>query len=217
MLSPSATIAAGGGNADTAGCIIAQNRINLDKPLKYVILSLILWTSSIAFAGDVQRYKDPATGLISWKIQEPGLSLQLIQLLPDYVTAVYSARGLPPSLVKTMASYCVFGTIIKNESGEQLSYRVADWRYVTEDGTGHPIKTKTEWVKEWQDQGVSFRWSILPDDQTFEHGDWSQGFTTIPLPPDSSLNLIYTWRSQGENHKGTLERLRCAPAQAPQR
>ena len=66
-------------------------------------------------------------------------------------------------------------------------------------------------------EGVSFRWSILPDDQTFEPGDWSQGFTTIPLPPGSSINLIYTWRHQGENHTGTLEGLRCAPAQPPQR
>jgi len=184
--------------------------------MKNICLCILLYTPSMAFAGDVQQYKDPATGLFTWKTRGPGLSLQLIQLMPDYVTAVYSARGLPRSLVKTMASHCVFGTIIKNESDERLSYRVADWRYVTEDGKTHPIKTKTEWVNEWQDQGVSFRWSILPDDQTFESGDWSQGFTTIPLPPDSSLNLIYTWRYQGENHKGTLEGLRCAPAQAPQ-
>ncbi len=167
-------------------------------------------------AGDIQRHRDPETGLITWKVQEAGLSLQLIQLLPDYVTAVYSARGLPSSLVNTMASYCVFGTIIKNESDERLSYRVADWRYVTADGQAHPIKTKSEWVEEWQDQGVSFRWSILPDDQTFEPGDWSQGFTTIPLPPGSSLTLNYTWRYRGEIHQGSLHELRCAPEQAPQ-
>jgi hypothetical protein len=184
--------------------------------LKYPFLFLFLYTNCVAFAGDIRQHQDPVTGLITWKVQEPGFSLQLIQLLPDYVTAVYSARGLPPSLVKTMASHCVFGTIIKNESGEQLSYRVADWRYVTADGKAHPIKTKTEWVKEWKDQGVSFRWSILPDDQTFEPGDWSQGFTTIALPPDSPFDLIYTWRHQSENRKGTLEGLRCAPAQAPQ-
>jgi hypothetical protein len=193
-----------------------QHSIRQAIQLKYIYLIFSLSLSSAVFAGDIQQHRDPATGLISWKVQHPGLSLQLIQLLPDYVTAVYSARGLPPLLVKTMASQCIFGTIIKNESGEQLSYRVADWRYVTEDGKAHPIKTKTEWVKEWQDQGVSFRWSILPDEQTFEPGDWSQGFTTVPLPPDSSLNLIYTWRYQGENHKGTLEGLRCAPAQAPE-
>jgi hypothetical protein len=213
-LSPSDTIAprtsAGIAQAATVSAQIKQGKL-----LNNIFLIIFLCTSCMAFAGDVQQYQDPATGLFTWKTQGHGLSLQVIQLMPDYVTAMYSARGLPPSLVKTMASHCVFGTIIKNESGEQLSYRVADWRYVTADGKAQPIKTKTEWVKEWKDQGISFRWSILPDDQTFEPGDWSQGFTTIPLPPDSSLNLIYTWRYQGENHKGTLEGLRCAPATAP--
>ena len=183
--------------------------------MKKTLLPLFLCAYSIASAGDVQRHQDPETGLITWKIQEPGLSLQFIQLMPDYVTAIYSARGLPPSLVKTMASYCVFGTIIKNESDAQLSYRVADWRYVTADGKANPIKTKSEWVKEWRDQGVSFRWSILPDDQTFESGDWSQGFTTIPLPPESLIDLKYTWRHQGEDHEGTLQGLQCAPEKAP--
>ena len=184
--------------------------------MKYTLIITLLLASFQSYAGEVQRYRDPSTGLITWTIQEPGLSLQFIQLLPDYVTAVYSARGLPPSLVKTMASYCVFGTIIKNESEEQVSYRIADWRYVSEDGETHPLKTKTEWLQEWQEQGVSFRWSILPDDQTFEPGDWSQGFTTIPLPPDSRVNLMYTWRYLGENHTSVLEGLRCAPAQPPQ-
>lgn len=175
----------------------------------------LCFLSGLAWAGDSQRQRDPETGLISWTVHGPGLSLQLIQLLPDYVTAVYSARGLPKALVETMASHCVFGTIIRNESDGRLSYRVADWRYVTEDGKPHPIKTKTEWVQEWQDHGVTFRWSILPDEQTFEPGDWSQGFTTIPLPPGTSLKLIYTWRYQGEDHKDTLADLRCAPMQAP--
>ena len=199
-----------------ATVLTASTRLIRYTELKYTLISAMLLSSSLINAGDVQRLKDPSTGLITWIIQEPGLSLQLIQLLPDYVTAVYSARGLPPSLVKTMASYCVFGTIIKNESDEQLSYRVADWRYVTGDGETHAIKTKSEWLKEWEAQGVSFRWSILPDDQTFEPGDWSQGFTTIPLPPDSIVNLIYTWRFQGEDHTSMLEGLRCAPEHPPQ-
>ena len=181
-----------------------------------LLLFLTCLISTLASAGDIKQQRDPATGLITWNISEPGFSLQLIQLLPDYVTAVYSARGLPKALVETMASHCVFGTIIRNESDSQLSYRVGQWRYVTADGETHPVKTKTEWVQEWKDQGVTFRWSILPDEQTFEPGDWSQGFTTLPLPPDTSFKLIYTWRHQGEDHKGILEDLRCAPAQAPQ-
>lgn len=166
---------------------------------------------------DVEVFTDNASGLLSWKASHPGFSLQFIQLLPDYVRAVYSARDLPTDVVELMAGYCIFGTIIKNESTGPLSYRVSDWRYITRDGKEHPVKTKTEWLKEWQEMGVAFRFSLLPDDQTFAPGDWSQGFTTLPLPPDSPVKLRYRWTQQGETHEDTFEALRCAPAQAPQR
>jgi hypothetical protein len=168
-----------------------------------------------AQSGEIRTFTDDASGLLSWKAQHPGFSLQFIQLLPDYIRAIYSARGLPDDVVELMAGYCVFGTIIKNESTEPLSYRVADWRYITADGRAHPIKTKTEWLKDWRDRGVAFRWSLLPDTQTFAPGDWSQGFTTLPLPPDTAVKLHYTWTQQGTHHEGTFENLRCAPAKAP--
>jgi hypothetical protein len=166
---------------------------------------------------EVEVFTDNASGLLSWKASHPGFSLQFIQLLPDYVRAVYGARGLPEEVVELMAGYCIFGTIIKNESTGPLSYRVSDWRYITRDGREHPVKTKTEWLKEWRDMGVAFRYSLLPDDQTFAPGDWSQGFTTLPLPPDTPVKLRYRWTQQGETHEDTFEDLRCAPVQAPQR
>jgi len=189
-------------------------RHKLIPSIKLCLLPLVIAALPVA-SQEVELERNPESGLFTWKVQQPGFSLQFIQLLPDYIRAIYSARGLPRNLVETMAGYCVFGTIIKNESDGPLSYRVADWRYVTADGQAHPIKTKTQWVNEWRDQGVSFRWSILPDDQRFAPGDWSQGFTTIPLPPDSVFNLNYSWTNQGETHHGTFEKLRCAPAQAP--
>jgi len=176
---------------------------------------LLLYLPLVLSAGEVRQHTDPDTGLLSWQIRERGFSMQLLQVLPDYVRATYSARGLPPDIVETIAGYCVFGTIVTNDSQQQLSYRVADWRYVTADGKAHPLKTKTQWVNEWKDQGVAFRWSILPDDQTFEPGDWSQGFTTIPLPPGSAFDLVYSWKYQGETHEGKLEGMRCAPATLP--
>jgi len=178
----------------------------------------LLWCLPLVVsAGQVQRYTDPDTGLLSWQIREPGFSMQLLQVLPDYVRATYSARGLPPDIVEAVAAYCVFGTIVTNDSQHQLSYRVAEWRYVTAYGKAHPLKTKTQWVNEWKDQGVAFRWSILPDDQTFEPGDWSQGFTTVLLPPGSVFDLVYSWSYAGDTHEGKLEGLRCAPATLPDR
>jgi len=163
----------------------------------------------------VETFTDEASGLLSWKAQHPGFSLQFIQLLPDYVRAVYSGRGLSPQVVEHMAGFCMFGTIIKNESGQPLAYRVADWRYITADGQAHPVKTKTQWLADWQDMGVAFRWSLLPDDQQFAPGDWSQGFTTLPLAPGTAFKLKYQWTQQDEIHEGIFEELRCAPAEAP--
>lgn len=177
-------------------------------------LAAWLWFTGAAGAG-VQPQRDPETGLLSWSVEGPGLSLQLIQMLPDYVAAVYASRGLPPAVLESIAAYCVFGTIVTNTSDEQVSYRVADWRYLSADGRQHRVRTKSEWLDEWQKMGVAYRWSILPDDQTFEPGDWSQGFTTIALPPDSVFTLLYSWRYRDETHSGKIEGLRCAPASAP--
>lgn len=167
--------------------------------------------------GNVEVFTDNSSGLLSWKATHPTLSLQFIQLLPDYVRAVYSARGLPEKVVELMAGYCVFGTIIKNESAHRVSYRVGDWRYTAGDDKPRPIKTKTQWLEQWRDMGVAFRWSLLPDDQTFEPGDWSQGFTTLPLPPDTPVSITYQWTEQGITHEDTFENLHCAPAQPPKR
>ena len=118
---------------------------------------------------------NPDTGLRSWKVGGQAFSIELIQVLPDYVRAVYAARGLPQKIIDDVSSYCVFGTIIRNTTAEPLSYRVADWRYITPDGTRHRLKTKSEWVQEWRDMGVAFRWSMLADEQTFAEGDWVRG------------------------------------------
>jgi len=179
------------------------------------ILLAACFGQAVATDARVQEFTDRASGLLSWKASHPGFSLQFIQLLPDYVRAVYSARGLPADVVELMAGYCVFGTIIKNESDGPLSYRVSDWRYITQDGQVHPVKTKTQWLKEWQSRGVAFRWSLLPDEQTFAPGDWSQGFTTLPLPPATRVKLQYTWTRDGKDYEGTFEDLHCAPAKTP--
>jgi hypothetical protein len=182
------------------------------------ILAVLLLSAagsvSYCFA-TVETFTDETSGLISWKAQHPGFSLQFIQLLPDYVRAVYGARGLPQEVVELMAGYCVFGTIIKNESADVLGYRVADWRYFTADGQSHPVKTKTQWLKDWQDMGVAFRWSLLPDEQQFSAGDWSQGFTTLPLAPGTIFKFNYQWTQQGKTHNGTFEQLQCAADKSP--
>lgn len=172
---------------------------------------LLMMVSRAATAGALEQV-NPDTGLSSWEIVDRGFSLELVQVLPDYVRAVYASRGLPQSIIDKVSSYCVFGTILKNHSDSALSYNVADWRYVTTDGKTHKARVKTEWVNEWQDMGVAFRWSLLPEQQNYAPGDWGQGFTTVALAPGTVLDLHYSWEQGGVTHTGIIREVRCAPA-----
>ncbi|MGD8641008.1 MAG: hypothetical protein PVG89_10300 [Gammaproteobacteria bacterium] len=192
-------------------------KLSFTIPVTFFVLSCALFIAPVnALAAKVQETRNPQTGLYTWKVEQQGFSIELIQLLPDMVKAVYSSRGLPQRIIDSMKGYCVFGTIIRNTIDEPVSYRVADWRYIAPGGETHPVKTKSQWVKEWEAMGVSYRWSILADDQTFQPGDWIQGMTTIKLPPESRLDLVYTWRIGDELHQNTIKGLRCAPATAPE-
>jgi len=164
----------------------------------------------VVSASNVISSRNPETGIISWQKVDSGFSVRFIQLLPDFVRATYSARGLPNTVVEEIASYCIFGTIIRNESQHPVIYHVADWYYETVDDVKSPIKTKTDWVKEWRELGVAFRWSILPDNQRLEVGDWNQGFTTLQVAQGSDVDITYSWLSQNKLYQSKINGLRCA-------
>jgi len=183
--------------------------------LQLFAVGLVLLCQRGLADNNIEKHVNPDTGLLSWQSHGDALELELIQVLPDYVRAVYSSRGLPREIVDKVSSYCVFGTILHNRSEGPVAYRVADWRYITPDGERHRIRTKTEWVQEWRDMGVAFRWSMLPDDQVYEVGDWGQGFTTIGLAPGSRFDLEYSWRVNDTTYTRKIKGVECAPAEAP--
>ena len=164
-------------------------------------------------AAEITAQRNEESGLYSWVAESEGFSIELIQLLPDFIRAIYMAHDFPQSEVEDIAGYCVFGTIIKNTSDRQLDYDVAEWFYTDTSGTKYPIKTKSEWLAQWRDAGVIFSWTLLPDKGTFYEGDWQQGFTTIKLPRESAFTLTYKWSLDGTDHTDLFEGLRCAPEQ----
>lgn len=171
-------------------------------------------------AADVSIHKNEVSGLLTWTSNDEGFSIELIQLLPDFIRAIYAKHNFPDEEIERAASYCVFGTILKNTSSQHLSYRVANWRYRTRDAKGKyekalPVKTKTQWLEEWRKAGILFSWTLLPDVGEFSVGDWQQGFTTIMLPRESEFDLIYKWELDGVAHTGVLEKLKCAPESLP--
>ncbi len=173
------------------------------------LLMAVLLLPAFALAGGQEERVNPETGLKSWKKVDRGFSVELVQLLPEFVEATYASRELPPALFASMKGYCVFGTVVRNESDAPLAYRVAEWRYVTADGKRHRLRTKSEWIRVWQKLGADFSYSILPDDIEFDVGDWAQGFTTPKVPPGARFHLIYTRRQHGRRYTGMLENLEC--------
>jgi len=191
----------------------------LSSSLKGVVgmsLCLVCGTLSPAHAAQVSIHKNETTGLLTWTAQDKGFQIELIQLLPDFIRAIYKKHHFPDAEVERAAGYCVFGTILKNTSNQHMSYKVKDWRYraKADDGTygkALPVKTKTQWLEEWRKAGVTFSWTLLPDEGEFAVGDWQQGFTTVKLPREAEFDLIYRWQLDGVEHEGVLKGLKCAP------
>jgi hypothetical protein len=172
----------------------------------------LLAATNVSFAQQVSIHKNETSGLLTWTVQDQGFQVEFIQLLPDFIRAIYAKHGFPKAEIERAADYCMFGTILKNTSDKVMSYRVKDWRYRTSDGKLWPVKTKSQWLDEWRKQGIIFSWTLLPDEGEFAEGDWQQGFTTIKAPRESSFDLIYTWQLDGKPYQGTLKNMQCPPA-----
>jgi hypothetical protein len=167
--------------------------------------------SSISHAAKVTIQQNETSGLKSWISESQGFSVELIQLLPDFIRAIYMSHGFPESEFEEIASYCVFGSVIKNASNKTLEYDVSNWYYTDTNGKQHKIKTKTDWLEQWQKAGITFSWTMLPDKGTFYVGDWQQGFTTVELPRESKFDFTYKWKLDGIEYSDTIEGMSCAP------
>ncbi len=177
-------------------------------------LSLYL-LSTASNSANVTIQQNETSGLKSWVSESKGFSVELIQLLPDFIRAIYMSHGFPESELEEIASYCVFGSVIKNTSDKTLEYDVSNWYYTDTNGTQHKIKTKTEWLAQWYKAGVTFSWTLLPDRGTFYVGDWQQGFTTVKLPRESKFDFTYKWKLDGVEYSDTIEDMSCAPESLP--
>ncbi|NNJ97520.1 MAG: hypothetical protein HKP12_10205 [Gammaproteobacteria bacterium] len=182
-----------------------------------VLITLMLCAASKpSLAAKITTQQNEASGLYSWVAESDGFSIELIQLLPDFIRAIYMSHDFPAAEVEDIASYCVFGTVIKNTSGQELDYDVADWYYTDSSGNKHSLKTKSNWIEQWQKAGVAFSWTLLPDKGTFYEGDWQQGFTTVKLPRESTFTLTYKWSINDTEYTDIFEGLRCAPENLPE-
>lgn len=185
------------------------------------IMSLVLLAMSPGglSAATLTTGIDEQAQLPYWEIRDEGMSLRLVQRMPDQSRAFFLARGFSAEEVEQVAGRCVFQTIFRNISHEAqpapLHYRQQDWTVQHQDRDAS-ILTREDWARLWERQEaapaarIAFQWALLPAEQTYEAGDYNWGMTMIDLPPGSRFKLGVSWEQFGETRTFLIEDLQCA-------
>ncbi len=201
-----------------SGETIAQAAVAacLDRALNYC-LTLVLLSASLLpgwASAEVITGKDAQTGLRTWEWKQAGISVQLVQRLPDQTRAFFQGRGFSSADADIIGRACVFQTIFRNDGKQHLTYDLNDWR-ITYQGRDLPLLTKERWNERWESGAVSkaariaFRWSFLPTHQTFEPGDYNWGMTSFGLPPGESFDLALVLTADGKIITGRIPGIVC--------
>lgn len=167
-------------------------------------------------AAVVESGVDTESGLRSWEWREAGVSLRLVQRLPDQTRAFFQARGFSSDAADRIADACIFQTILRNESEQSLSYWLDDWRILQRGASGN-LMTRERWDAVWQEgeasqaARIALRWSLLPTRQRFEPGDYNWGMTGFGLPSGSTFDLEMVLHLGGEKVIRTIDGIVCAP------
>jgi hypothetical protein len=155
------------------------------------------------------------TGLKFWTWRFNGVTMQLVQRLPDQTRAFFLGRGFAADTADLIGRACVFQTIFRNDGKQPVVYDLNDWR-VNYQGERRSLRTREVWDRQWQVQGINqaariaFRWSLLPTRQGFEPGDYNWGMTSFGLQPAEQFDLSLVVVINGESVVGEIPALVCA-------
>lgn len=163
---------------------------------------------------------DAEANLPYWEFTSPGMSVRLVQRLPDQTRAFFMARGFDREAVERIAQSCVFQTVFRNTSNasepDALEYDLRDWSVHT--GERHQgMMTREDWARIWAEQGapsaarIAFEWALFPTRQTYNPGDYNWGMSIFGLAPGTRFELTLVWNQYGERHTARIEDLQCAP------
>ena len=178
----------------------------------------MLLTTTLVVAG-VNTGTDEEARLPYWEIVEPGVSIRLVQRLPDQTRGFFQARGFSVEDSERIAQSCVFQTVFKNISAASepstIEYNLRDW-VVRAAGARRGLKTREDWRKEWSARKapkpaqLAFEWSLLPTRQTYLPGDYNWGMTLFGLKPGTEFDLDIVWHQDGKQRMVHLKAVRCA-------
>lgn len=190
------------------------------KRIKFTVLTVMLTCVTQLTAANVTTGTDADSGLPYWELLDAGVSIRLVQRLPDQTRGYFEARGFAAEHSEMIAQSCVFQTIFKNISKQSrpgvMRYNLDDW-VVVSDGKPQAMKMREPWDKQWADlkiapaARIAFEWSLLPTVQKYQPGDYNWGMSIYNLPPGKRFDLRLSWEQYGKTHRHTINNMECAP------
>ncbi len=182
---------------------------------KQIAMSLGASLLAGVVTAEVISDQDAESRLLSWTWTHDGVSVQLLQLLPDQTRAFFLGRGFGREDADRIGRSCVFQTIFRNDGVRPVEYDLDTWSVRHRTGRLR-LRTREVWDPEWATRGVddaartAFRWALLPTVQRFEPGDYNWGMTSFNLPPGVQFDLSLIVNIGGEPIAAEVPSVVCA-------
>ncbi len=178
---------------------------------------LVLLLSSAVLHAGVTVEVGKNTGLRTWQWTHEGVSLRLVQRLPDQTRAYVMGKGFPRDVADELATSCFFGSMFRNDGRLPLDFDLGEWKVVHEGGTGR-MKVREYWKEAFADRKeipksarIALNWSLMPTVQHFEPGDYNWGMIVYGLPPGEHFDLHLKIVLGGNPLETVIPGLQCAP------
>ena len=186
----------------------------------FVVWAGLLLNSGYALADvSLSTGIDQDAQLPYWEIRDQGMSLRLVQRLPDQTRGFFLARGFGKAETDIIAQSCVFQTVFKNESYKTtpspLKYNLRDW-VIRVPGRTQGLKVREDWKQEWQKRKIAlaaqlaFEWALYPTQQIYRPGDYNWGMSIFNLLPGTKFDLKVVWHQFDKMHTATIKDIQCA-------
>jgi len=188
----------------------------MNQAISQALAGLFAIALTLSASAEVKTGIDEEAKLPFWQWSEQGVSIRLVQRLPDQTRAFFIGRGFDTLAADAIGTGCVFQTVFRNSGDSPLDYDLSEWT-VQQANNSSSMILKEDWDKKWQALNLSqstriaFKWSFLPNRQHFEPGDYNWGMTSYGLPPGHRFDLNLVLYIDGKKTTGKIENIECPP------
>jgi len=192
----------------------------LVSAIRQVTLAAVMLSLATTAAAVINTGTDAEAELPYWEVVEHGVSMRLVQRLPDQTRGFFQARGFSIADSELIAQSCVFQTVFKNvappSDPDVIEYNLDEW-VVHVAGARRKMKIREDWQTEWTARRapkaaqLAFEWGLIPTRQAYRSGDYNWGLSIFNLAPGTPFDLDVVWRQSGERRSARLKGVVCAP------